>query len=228
MAWLEHCVELSSCFPLIRETIRQYIINIKNILGIMDTDNLNKLIEVTTSNNHTIEATLTILENQGEIKKRIRQKFIEQLREIAERHSLTFEYDEEICDLTGDCWIYFYSPKISTNWSIIIGADKFNQSNGAYAGISQIIYNKPHLTLQQLSELKPFHFWTEGAPSTEFPFGWGYLRGKDGIGDWWDWNNNNTLKDMFNGTLAQYVEDEIIIPILKNKLLQKIEKLSSQ
>ena len=91
-----------------------------------------------------------------------------------------------------------------------------------------MIYNKPHLTKQRLSELKPFHFWTEGEPSSDLPFGWSYLRGKDGIGDWWDWNNNNTLRDMANDTLAQYIENEIIIPVLKNKLLQKIEKLSSK
>lgn len=227
LAWLEHCIELSACFPLVRETIRQYIINIKNILYIMDTSSLNKLIEEATSS-YYMEATLTILENQWEIQKRIRQKFIEQLEEIAKRHGLTFKCDEEICDLIGERWIYFYDPKISANWSIIIGADAFNRSNGVYVGIGQIIYKKPHLTKQQLSELKPFHFWTESEPSSDYPFGWNYLRGKDGIGEWWNWNSYNTLRDMANGTLAQYIEDEIIIPTLKNKLLQKIEKLSPQ
>ncbi|MBD3591514.1 PD-(D/E)XK nuclease family protein [Bacteroides sp. GM023] len=227
LAWLEHCVELSSCYPLVRETLRQYIINIKNILYIMDTNNLNKLIEVATSDDY-MEATLTILGNQREIQKRIRQKFIEQLKEVAERHDLMFKYDNEICDLKGDCWIHFHNPKVSANWSIFIGAYKHNHTNGVYYGITQMIYNKPHLTKQRLSELKPFHFWTEGEPSSDLPFGWSYLRGKDGIGDWWDWNNNNTLRDMANDTLAQYIENEIIIPVLKNKLLQKIEKLSSK
>ena len=33
LPWLQRCVELSACYPLVRETIRQYITNLKSLLN---------------------------------------------------------------------------------------------------------------------------------------------------------------------------------------------------
>ena len=100
LSWLERCVQISACIPLVREIIRQYIINIKDLLNIMDKDNLNELIELTTSKEY-VESTLDIIANGESIKTQIRRNFIESLKEIAERNNLQIEpydnYDDFCC-----------------------------------------------------------------------------------------------------------------------------------
>lgn len=223
--WLERCVELSACFPMVRETIRQYITNLKMLLNIMDTDSLNEIVKITTSKEN-VEATLDILSNQGDITAQIRKDFVSSLEEIAERNSLMFGYDEGIFSLEDDSYIWFYNSKLSDKWGIYIGAEKHNKSNGVFYGISQLECGKPRINKEQLSKIDAF--WNEQKQIPDFPFGWAYLWGENGQGNWWDWSAPATLKDMANGKMGLYIENEIIKPVLQNRLLQKIDKLSTK
>ncbi len=223
LKWLGRCVELSSCYPLVRETIRQYITNLKMLMNIMDTDSLNEIVKITTSAEY-VESALDIISNQWNITTEIRKKFVLDLENIAKQHGLLFDYDEGIWSLCNECYITFYNPKLSENWAIYIGADKHNGSGGVFYGIRQREYNKPQVTKNQLCEVHKF--WEEGVSTSEYPFGWAYLRGSNG--NWWDWSNPDTLKDMVNGKLAIYIENEIIIPVLENKLLQRIDRLTAK
>ena len=177
LKWLERCVELSACYPLVRETIRQYIINIKSLLNMMDSDNLNELIKVTTSKEY-VESTLDIISNIGEITSHIRKNFVDCLEDIAKRNNLLMEYNEEICSLGNDSYIQFYNPKLSEHWAIYLYADKHNSSDGVYVCISQIEKNKPHVNKKQIAEIN--HIWEEGNQTSEYPFGWTYLYGDNG------------------------------------------------
>lgn len=225
LGWLDRCVELSACFPIVRETIRQYITNLKMLLNIMDTDSLNEIVKVTTSKEN-IEATLDIISNQWNIMTQIRKNFVLSLEKIAGRNNLMFGYDEGICFLEKECYIWFYNPKLSDKWGIYIGADKHNASNGVFYGISQLEYGKPRINKKQLAEIDSF--WNEQEQTSDFPFGWAYLRGENGQGNWWNWSDIDSLKDMSNGKMGDYIENEIIKPVLSNRLLQKIDKLTKK
>lgn len=77
----------------------------------MDTDNLNELIELTTSKEY-IESTLDIIDNGDSIKTQIRRNFIESLKEIAERNNLQILQREDyndICRLEKPSYIVFYN-----------------------------------------------------------------------------------------------------------------------
>lgn len=222
LKWLERCLELSVCHPIVRETIRQYITNIKILLNIMDSDNLNDIIKITTSPEY-IESTLDIISNRYKIEEQIRKDFILSLADIAKRNNLELKYYNEIHLLNDNSFIAFYSPKISEKWGIFIGADKHTKKDGVFYGISQLEENKPHITKKQLEKINPF--WEKYEQSSSYPLGWDYLRGDNNT--WWNWSDIGTLKDMANGKIAQYIENEIIKPILKNKLLQKIEKITT-
>lgn len=228
LSWLERCVQISACIPLVREIIRQYIINIKDLLNIMDKDNLNELIELTTSKEY-VESTLDIIANGESIKTQIRRNFIESLKEIAERNNLQIEpYDnyDDFCCLREYSYLGFYNKKLSENWAIFIGLEKNNKNNGVFYGISQIVPDTPHVTKKLLSEIEPF--WKDGQQTSEYPLGSKDLMDENGQGNWKDWNNSETLRDMVNGKLAEYIENEVIKPVLKNRLLQEIERLTKK
>lgn len=115
---------------------------------------------------------------------------------------------------------------MSDKWGIYIGADKHNASNGVFYGISQLEYGKPRINKKQLAEIDSF--WNEQEQTSDFPFGWAYLRGENGQGNWWNWSDIDSLKDMSNGKMGDYIENEIIKPVLSNRLLQKIDKLTKK
>lgn len=60
LSWLERCLSASALKPLVRETISQYISNLKIILSIMETDNKEKFLNILTSEENT-ETILAIL-----------------------------------------------------------------------------------------------------------------------------------------------------------------------
>lgn len=218
--WLEDCVVLSSEHPLIRETMKQYITNLKMLLNIMDKNSSDELIRIATSKEY-FEAALSIISNSWEIEVEIRKQFIDSLKGIAERNNLIMECDKELCELVNESYIYFYNRELSEKWAIIVGADKHTgRDGGVYFGITY--RTKPvRMTKKQLLEINKL--WYEGDQTSTFPFGWGYLRGENGQGNWWDWSDIDTLKDMVNGKLAYYIENEIIKPVMSNRLLEKIE-----
>lgn len=60
LSWLERCLSASALKPLVRETISQYISNLKIILSIMETDNKEKFLNILTSEENT-ETILAII-----------------------------------------------------------------------------------------------------------------------------------------------------------------------
>lgn len=227
LKWLEECVVISSDFPLVRETIKQYISNLKMLLNIMDTNSSDELVTIATSYEY-YEATLSIISNSWDIEVEIRKKFIDNLNAVAERNNLKMNYDEGLCELENDKFIYFYNTDLSDNWAIIIGAD-IHTHTGRHGGVFYGISYRTapvRITKKQLSGIS--NFWDDGDSTSDCPFGWAYLRGENGQGNWWNWSDTETLKDIVNGKLANYIENEIIKPVLSNKLLEKIEELTAK
>lgn len=222
--WLELCVCIAACHPLIRETIRQYITNLKEILYIMDRENENKLIEIATTKEY-VDSTLTIIENTESIMKNIRVHFVEQLKKLANNKELEFDCDENLCDLYDNKWISLSKPSVSELWKIYIGWNKHTQSEGARYGISrQVDKNTPSLPVSIEKQLP--YVWTDGKQDEEFPCGWSYLRGRDGkTGKWWSWKEVDTLRDMTNGEMLAFIEHEIIDKVLNEHLLEKVQEV---
>lgn len=221
LKWLDNCVGIAACYPLVRETIRQYIINLKTILDIMDIENSTKLIEITTSKEY-IESTLAILDASYDIQKQIRSNFICQLKEMITKYGLSCTVDDGLCSLDKDCWIVIFNDNLSLDWAIWIGAEKHNNSYGVHYGISPKESNHPEITKNKLKEFE--HVYLEEEQISNFPFGWTWLRGERQ--DWWNWSSTDTLRDMVNGKLLRHIEDDIIRYALDNKLLQKAQLIS--
>lgn len=222
--WLESCVCIAACHPLIRETIRQYITNLKEILYIMDRENEDKLIEIAMAQEY-VDSTLAIIENAENIKKNIRVHFVEQLKKLANNKGLKFDCDENLCDLYDNKWISLSKPSVSKLWKIYIGWYKQTQSGGAYYGISRVVENNTSSLSDSIKEQLP-HVWTDGKQDEEFPCGWSYLWGRDGkTGKWWSWKEVDTLRDMVNGEMLAFIEHEIIDKVLDGHLLEKVQEV---
>lgn len=224
--WLDSCVGIAACYPLIRETIRQYIINLKEIMNIMGVENENKLIELITSKEYA-ESTLAILRNEMEIKREICLHLIGELERLAKQKGLEFSCDEGVLHFWDDQWIVLSQPSVSKEWGIYIGWYKHTKLDGVRYGISRrLTVDTQPIQTEKLKQIP--HVWTDAPQDEEYPCGWAYLWGKDGkTGNWWNWFDINTLEDMTNGTMLHFIETEIIDKVIDGNLLKKVQELLS-
>lgn len=77
LPWLECCEQAAVRHPLIRETIHQYIINIKEILNIMEDSALNNLIDSIVEEKDNILSIIRLKDNLGEILHKMCKKKLE-------------------------------------------------------------------------------------------------------------------------------------------------------
>lgn len=111
--WLEQCVNLSSRFPLVRETISQYINHLKKLTNQdMDTKNKEDIVKILSSSQENVQAAFAIFENVGALKDYLISNFFHpQLTEIADE--LHIKVSSELKGRVKDQWFGFYVP----NWS---------------------------------------------------------------------------------------------------------------
>ena len=82
--WLEHCVNLSSRFPLVRETINQYINHIKHLTGQSNSTKMkDEIIELLLSNSNYIDSAQEIIKALKEINEKVYSDFFSLLKEKA-------------------------------------------------------------------------------------------------------------------------------------------------
>ncbi len=89
--WLEHCVNLASRFPLVRETINQYINHLKKLTNQdMDNQNLNEILDLMSKQEY-LSSTFAISNNIAALKNKIiNDSLVPQLIEIEKE--LNIEY----------------------------------------------------------------------------------------------------------------------------------------
>ena len=120
-------------------------------------------------------------------------------------------------------------PSISKEWGIYIGWNKHTkqEDGGVHYGISRrLTVDSQPVPEDKLMQIP--HVWTEALQNEKYPCGWAYLWGKDGkTGNWWNWNDINTLEDMTNGTMLHFIETEIIDKVIDGNLLKKVQELLS-
>lgn len=222
LRWLERCMELSFEHPLVRETIKQYIINLKEILNIMSDSSQTELINIAIDKAY-IESTLSMYENMGVIAKQIRRLFVMQLQEIAKEYNLICNNKDEIEEFSADRWIYFY--KENSSWAICIGA--YRIGDGYLYGIVPWCEGG-RIANDLLASIKSKFgkVFEEIDANEEFPLGSCYLYGNDDI--WWRWDNVNTLRDMYNGKIAKFLKENLFEKVIKEEWFEKLEKLESE
>lgn len=213
LKWLEHSLCIAALQPLVRETIQQYIINLKTILSIMDNTNL---IDILTSEEN-IETTINIFEQDKEIQHRIREIFVKQIKDICWGMGYCCEYDPGILDCRNNTWIRIFDESYK-NVIFRIGAYKFAASDGCRMDL---------LVAESYKATEKFDYtiWPESAePTEDKPIGWSYFWSESGIkdsGEWWSWWSWNTLKDMSNGKMVAFILERLKI-IKENDVFRRI------
>lgn len=213
LIWLKHCLCIAVLQPLVRETIQQYINNLKTILSIMDNTNL---IDILTSEEN-IETTINIFEQDKEIQHRIREMFVKQIKDICWGMGYCCEYDPGILDCRNNTWIRIFDESYK-NVIFRIGAYKFAASDGCRMDL---------LVAESYKATEKFDYtiWPESAePTEDKPIGWAYFWSESGIknsGAWWSWWSWNTLKDMSNGKMVAFILERLKI-IKENDVFRRI------
>ena len=113
IAWLEDCLNLSARFPLVRETINQYINHLKQLTNQdMDTKNKEEIVRILALSEDSLQAAFTIFENNGALKDYLISNFFNpQLHKIADE--LNIKVFEELKARGKDQGFGFYVPKWS-------------------------------------------------------------------------------------------------------------------
>ena len=209
----------------VNETIKQYRINLVEILNIMSQNSEKELLSVATKDDN-IESTLAILENQFIIGKKIRFDFLMKLLVLAEKYGFEGDKDaaEDLADLKKYSYLCLSSPSRSNHFAVYIGDE--TPSNGFWFSIEATSNRKvSKAALQQLEQQ-----WGTQDPKRkkiDYPYGWDYFwseSGEDGSGQWWKWDDPETLRAMTDGRLLAFIEIEILQKTVELHLLEDLER----
>lgn len=177
ISWLEYCEQIADKLPLIRDTIHQYIINLKEILNIMDNMNEKALLEIMLEKDNAYVIS-DILNRQYKWQEKLFDKYIWSPLEayLQEKGN---EYELDKCD-EGRC----IKNELWKNYSIVIGTDKKYSWNEMYIGIKS--ENEVMLNFEK------FVCFNE-EPTNWWPYGWSYL--PPNLGNWTDAESRNHIID---------------------------------
>lgn len=225
LSWLDDCIRISEKVRPVNETIKQYRINLVEILNIMSENSEKELLSISTKDEN-IESTLAILENQFIIGKKIRFDFLMKLLVLAEEYG--FEGDKDAAEALADLKKYSYlclsTPSRSNHFAVYIGDN--TPSNGFWFSIKATSKRKvSEEVLQHLQQQ-----WGMQDPKRkkiDYPYGWDYFwseTGKEGSGQWWKWDNPETLRAMSDGRLLAFIEKEILQKTVELHLLEELEE----
>lgn len=199
LSWLNRCIELSTCHPLVRETIRQYKSLIEQLTGKnMNENNNNELLNLLT-NSRNVEATLAILENKMEITRTIKQRFLDELKKWIESKRWWFGSEGNVLDGANYQGIAIYKEEYHP-WALWFYQE--TAGHGVFYGISNFGGELIEIKQQQYPNF-------EGETSKKWPFGYQWFN------PYRHWNDVSTLRDMANGKVLKTMQ-EIIEPIMQD------------
>jgi len=200
ISWLEYCEQIADKFPLIRETIHQYIFNLKEILNIMDNMNEKALLEIMLEKDNAYVIS-DILNRQYKWQENLFDKYIwRPLEAYLQEKGNEFEMDK--CD-EGRC----IKNELWKNCSIVIGTDKKYSWNEIYIGIKSEKEVKLHFDKFACFNEEPTNWW---------PYGWSYL--PSNLGNWTDAESRHNIID---GKVLDFLKEIIdkIIEESKNQII---------
>lgn len=241
ISWLNKCLEISKHCPRIHEVIKQYITYIMNTRQIMEDKYQKELLELLLAQKN-IDATLSILCNVQNIKQKIRREFCDQLVSLAGEYGLELRelYDTNIVTWDKDNgWMVFVGKnKHQSQVGFVVG--NFSRTDQNYGGMlyGLSIINGDYSNIEELKNIFKINstipdeqplFSVEKYPSklgdkwNEFPFGFSYLCGeeRDWNKYWYDWDDLQTLEDMRNGKLLDFMRSRFEI-LKKSGIIEKL------
>lgn len=184
LVWLDKCLALSALYPIVRETIRQYIITLNNILSIMEYENKKEFIELLTSPNN-IESTLAILENSEAFYNAIINSFIIELGNKAKEAGYEFSNN-------GSERIEIWN---NNKWKYVIEWYRYNGRYYRRIVVDNDLGIKP--------DTKNFFMGDHNNCRTDQPLGENYFEEERS-----DWTNPSTIREMRNGNFAEKIIEE--------------------
>lgn len=244
LSWLKKCLDISKGCPRIHEVIKQYITFIKNTRHIMEDQNdlLNLLLS-----KDNLDVTLRILRDEQMIKEKIRRDFCKQLVDLAGEYGLELreQYNSNIVTWNSDYgWMIFVGKKrLQSQVGFVVG--NFSRKNEDYGGMlyGLSIINGYFSNLGELKNVfkfessdpndqplfgpeKGYHQLPEnkGNFKREFPFGYSFLYDENREKDkkrWHDWDDLQTLEDMHNGKMLDFMRTRFEI-LIKCGIIDKL------
>ena len=193
-----------------------------------------------------IDATLSILCNVQNIKQKIRREFCDQLVSLASEYGLELRepYDTNIVTWDNDNgWMVFVGKnKHQSQVGFVVG--NYSRTNQNYGGMlyGLSIINGDYSNIEELKNVfkigstdsdeqpltryeKDYHHVPEskGNLKKEFPFGYSFLCGeeRDWKKKWYDWDDIQTLEDMRNGKLLDFMRSRFEI-LKKDGVIEKL------
>lgn len=243
LSWLDECLNISKGCPRIHEVIKQYITYIKNTRQIMEGKYQNELWNLLFSDENLLDVTLNIIHSGEKIKEKIRKDFCEKLVQKAGEYGLELrENDNGYVDIIKwdkdkDVWMIFVGKKkCQSQVGFVVGYfSRTDYNNGGMLyGLS--IINGDYSNLEELKHKFKIEsgnpddeypeFTQENLPGKlseeqwkEFPWGFSYLSDENRKCEkcdknWYDWDDPQTLADMHNGKMLDFMETRF--EILKN------------
>lgn len=237
--WLGECLNISKGCPRIYEVIKQYITFIQNTRQIMEKEDQKELLNLLLSEEN-VDVTLGILRDGQKIKERIRRDFCNQLEKLAGEYGLELreQYDGNIVTWNSDYgWMIFVGKKrLQSQVGFVVGnfSRKDDDNGGMLYGLS--IINGDYSNLEELKHKFKIEsgnpddecpkFTQENSPYKlsekqwkEFPWGFSYLT--DENRDWYDWDDLQTLADMRNGKMLDFMRTRFEI-LKKSGIIDKL------
>lgn len=202
--WLDECVKISSRFPLVRETINQYINSLKQLTNQgIDTLNKNEIVDLIIKSPENLKGAMSIISNEENIKKAIVQKLFVDLEQIATKHKLDFIGDYGVLSQVDGAFI-FQNEKWE-NCDLKFEFDKREYKEMRF-GLCYKCENLQNLfTDEKCKELSSkFEF---NLPNT------GWWPASKYIVKYRNWDNETYL-DILEGNYQNYI-DELISDVLK-------------
>lgn len=216
LGWLSHCIGVAALFPAIRETISQYMFNLKILLNIMSDFSEKKFMK-TLVDSQNVEATLRIISEKDHIKETIRKTFLhglkDRLKNTLEECRMEIDLSEvdRVIKLATDCpRIYFRSFEHKKSaFAIEIGGRQ------ALYGVVLNCDNPNKILMNNTYSNKANYGW---------PYGYSFFDG-----DLCYWDSTEALLDMAKGNKIYETIEKEIIRVMEMGLLSKLEeKISSK
>ena len=245
LSWLAECLNISKGCPRIHEVIKQYITFIKDTRHIMEENYQNELLNLLLSKDN-LDVTLRVLRDEQMIKEKIRRDFCDQLVKLAGEYGLELreQYDSNIATWNSDYgWMIFVGKKrLQSQVGFVVG--NYSRTNSEYGGMlyGLSIINGYFSNLGELKNVfkikssdpndqplfgpeKGYHQLPEnkGNFEREFPFGYSFLYDEDRamVKKWYDWDDVQTLADMRNGKMLDFMETRLEI-LKKHGIIDKL------
>lgn len=195
--WLEECVKISSRFPLVRETINQYINSLKQLTNQdMDTVNKNEIVDLVTKSPENLKSAMTIISNELKIKQAVIKKLFDDLEKIAEKYDLVFVGDDDFGNVYSG---FSFHVKLWNNCKI---GFEFQSKNLRDMGFGIYYKSEKHLkslTLETCMELEKIL----RSKSTDY---WPAYRDLDYYRNW----DNSTYIDIIEGKYSSFIDEKIM------------------